>query len=233
MVQWNCTEKNVVLKKGKCMPLFAKGCYTKCNEDYPYEVETTYQLKYYISSALISIDYILEPDETMIGRFESKVHYYRYYVDNIFNFLGLINDRFVCKNSRDVDLTQKKKERIELNKHNYYFSEVEFGILVNKTPRNIIEHLDERNVKTMMVNRGVGGFNVIFEDSDPNMVAAINSNRKFYPYNLDLVNKKILFYNIQAGPDDIKEFEIDMLKMQDELKKLEQYVNEFAVYLEL
>lgn len=227
-------RKNIVLKKkGKCVPLFVKGCYARCNEDYPYEVETTYQLKYYISSALISIDCILEPDETMIGRFVSKVHYYRYYVDNIFNYLGLINDRFVCKNSRDVDLTQKKKERIELNKNNYYFSEVEFSILVNKTPRNIIEHLDERNVKTMMVSRGVGGFNVIFEDSDPNMVAAINSNREFYPYNLDLVNKKILFYNIQAGPDDIKEFEIDMLKMQDELKKLEQYVNEFAVFLEL
>ena len=43
----------------------------------------------------------------------------------------------------------------------------------------------------------------------------------------------MLFYNIQAGPDDIKEFEIDMLRMQDELKKLEQYVNEFAGFLEL
>jgi hypothetical protein len=85
----------------------------------------------------------------------------------------------------------------------------------------------------MMKSRGVGGFNVIFEDSDPNMVATINANREFYPYNLDLVNKKILFYNIQAGPDDIKEFEIDILKMQDELKKLEQYVNEFAGFLEL
>jgi hypothetical protein len=91
--------------------------------------------------------------------------------------------------------------------------------------RNIIEHLDERNVKTMMESRGVGCFNVIFEDSVPNMVVAINANREFYPYNLDLVNKKILFYNIQARPDDIKEFKIDILKMQDELKKLEQYVN--------
>ena len=168
-----------------------------------------------------------------MGRFENKVQYYRYYVDNVFNFLGLINDRFVCKNSREVDLTQIKKERIELNKNIYHFSEVELGILVNILPSNIIEHLDERNVKTMMENRGVGGFNVIFEDSDPNMVAAINANREFYPYNLDLVNKKMLFYNIQAGPDDIKEFEIDMLRMQDELKKLEQYVNEFAGFLEL
>lgn len=36
VVQWSCSEKYIdVLKKGKCMPLFAKGCYAKCNEDYP------------------------------------------------------------------------------------------------------------------------------------------------------------------------------------------------------
>lgn len=58
-------------------------------------------------------------------------------------------------------------------------------------PRNIIEHLDERNVKTMMESRGVGGFNVIFEDGDSELVAAITSHREFYPYNLDLVNRKV------------------------------------------
>jgi hypothetical protein len=30
-----------------------------------------------------------------------------------------------------------------------------------------------------------------------------------------------------------KEYKIDIIKMQDELKKLEQYVNEFAGFLEL
>lgn len=48
MVQWSCSEKYIdVLKKGKCMPLFAKGCYAKCNEDYPYEVETNICQKIY------------------------------------------------------------------------------------------------------------------------------------------------------------------------------------------
>ncbi len=42
----------------------------------------------------------------------------------------------------------------------------------------------------MMESRGVGGFNVIFSDSDSDMVDAVTSHREFYPYNLDLVNKK-------------------------------------------
>ena len=62
-------------------------------------------------------------------------------------------------------------------------------------PRNVIEHLDERSVKTIMESGGVGGFNVFFEDSDPEMINIIKSNREFYPYNLDLINKKVLFYN--------------------------------------
>ena len=120
---------------------------------------------------------------------------------------------------------------IALNRRNYQFLEHDFDILSNKMPRNIIEHLDERNVKTMMESRGVGGFNVIFSDSDSDMVDAVTSHREFYPYNLDLVNKKMLFYNIQAKADDVKEFDIDILKLQSELRMLQQYVNDFASFV--
>lgn len=214
------------------MPLFAKGCYFNSSEDYPYEVETTYQLKYYTTSALISIECILEPIDVMASKFEFIVQYYRYYVDSLFYFLGLINDRFIYKyNKADEDLRRKKEERIKLNRNNYQFQDEEFIIICNKMPRNIIEHLDERNVKTMLASSGVGGFNVIFEDSDSNMVAAIKSNRKLYPYNLDLKNKKVLFYNIQAKLEEEKEIDIDIFKLQGELRKLEKNVNDFAVFL--
>ncbi len=69
------------------MPLFAKCCYINSIEDYPYEVETTYQLKYYIPVALISIGCILEPIDVIIIKFENIVQYYRFYVDNLFYFL--------------------------------------------------------------------------------------------------------------------------------------------------
>lgn len=83
----------------------------------------------------------------------------------------------------------------------------------------------------MLESSGVGGFNVVFEDRDSNMVAAIKSNRKLYPYNLDLKNKKVLFYNIQARLEEEKEIDIDIFKLQGELKKLEKNVNDFAVFL--
>ena len=128
-------------------------------------------------------------------------------------------------------MQEKKKERVVLNKNNYQFTEQEFSILSNKIPRNIIEHLDERNVKTMIESKGVGGFNVIFEDSDTDMVAAITSHRELYPYTLDLVNKRMLFYNTQAKLDDVKEFDIDILELQRELRKLKQNINSFAEFV--
>lgn len=79
------------------MLLVARGFYIDSGEERSYEVGTTYQLKYYVSSALISIDYILSSVEEMMGRFENKVEYFRYHIDGLFNFLGLINDRFFCK----------------------------------------------------------------------------------------------------------------------------------------
>lgn len=41
----------------------------------------------------------------------------------------------------------------------------------------------------------------------------------------------MLFYNIQAKADDVKEFDIDILKLQSELRMLQQYVNDFASFV--
>ena len=159
------------------MPLINRGVYSRSGEDYSYELETTYQLKYYISSALISIDCILESEDAMVNRFE--------------------------------------------NKSNYQFEESKFVILSNKIPRNIIEHLDERNMKTIMDRKGAGGFNVLFKDSNSKMEESIRTNRMMYPYILDLVNNKVLFYNAQAKQDEMKQFEfgkIEPICISDKLK---------------
>ena len=36
----------------------------------------------------------------------------------MFYFFGLINDRFICKGNKADDLSQKKAERIDLNRNN-------------------------------------------------------------------------------------------------------------------
>ena len=199
------------------------------DEDYSYEVETTYQLEYYISAALISIDCIQNPVEEMTKKFLNRVQYYHYYVDNLFRFLGLINDRFIYKKVKnDEYLAEEKKSRVESNKRNYLFDEQKFAILSKKMPRNIIEHLDERNLKTVQEERGVGGFNVIFIDSSPEMVKSIKKNVKLYPYYLDLVEGKVVFYNIQAGQEKEKMLEVSIDKVQEELELLGQNVKSFA-----
>jgi len=41
----------------------------------------------------------------------------------------------------------------------------------------------------------------------------------------------MLFYNTQAKLDDVKEFDIDILKLQRELQKLKQNINSFAEFV--
>jgi hypothetical protein len=41
----------------------------------------------------------------------------------------------------------------------------------------------------------------------------------------------MLFYNIQAKADDVHEFDIDILKLQNELRKLQKCVNDFADFV--
>ena len=201
------------------MPLLAKGVFIHNIQDYPYEAEATYHLKYFISSALITLDLILNPDCQLIGRFDNSARYYRYHLDHLFYFLGQINDRLIYKPGYNSTFI-KKQEYVNLNRNNYHFSEQEFPIISNKIPRNLIEHLDERNLTTLSQKRGVGGFNVIHPDSAPDMVASIKSNRNLYPYNLDLIEKKVLFFNAQEKDPRLKQFDIDINELKSELIKL-------------
>ena len=207
------------------MPLLAEGAFVHNVQDYPYEAEATYHLKYFISSALITLDLILNPDHQLIGRFDNSARYYRYHLDHLFYLLGQINDRLIYKPGRDAALNIIKQEHVNLNRNNYRFSEQEFPIISNKIPRNLIEHLDERNLTTLTGKRGVGGFNVIHPDSDPDMVASIKSNRDLYPYNLDLIERKVLFFNAQEKDPSLKQFDIDINELKSELIKLSHNVN--------
>ena len=84
------------------MSLMMPGVYIGEVEEKSYEIATTYQLSYYVSSALITLDLIRDPDEDMLGRFSCVARYYRYYVDHLFYLLGQISSRFMKKGSRKM-----------------------------------------------------------------------------------------------------------------------------------
>ena len=207
------------------MPLAANGLFLK-TADYTYEVEVTYQLKYIIRSALIALNHINSPKDFIIDEFPNFVQYYRFYLDHIFYLLGQINDRFIEKWTRDDELREIKHEHIFLNRENYRFTEDEFIIISKKSPRNLIEHLDERNLSIIKDKHIVGGFNVIFPESDRGLIESVKHNREYYPYVLDLIEYKVYFYDSQAKDSNASVFDIDLKQLNAELIKLEQRVND-------
>lgn len=213
------------------MPLAINGVFLK-NADCTYEVEATYQLKYLISSALIALEHINSPKDFMIDEFPNPVHYYRFYLDHIFYLLGQINDRFIEKWIKDDELREIKHEHILLNRGNYRFTEDEFKIISKKSPRNLIEHLDERNLSIIKDKHIVGGFNVIFPESDRGLIESVNNNRDCYPYILDLIENRVYFYDSQAKGSGASTFDIDLEQLKAELLKLEQRVNDIDQFLQ-
>lgn len=203
------------------MSLMMPGVYIGEVEEKSYEIATTYQLSYYVSSALITLDLIRDPDEDMLGRFSCVARYYRYYVDHLFYLLGQISNRFVKKESDD---------RIERNRRNYQFSEETFKIISDKDPRNLIEHLDERNFEIANAYGGVGGFNVVRVGSSPAVVESVTKNRNHYPYTLNLIENKVMFYDLRAD-GKIHIYDVDLQDLEAELLMLQKNIEDFKSFL--
>lgn len=208
------------------MPLLADGVYIQ-DDDYNFEIAVTYQLKYLVETALLSLDLIESPDNIAVKKFVNRAQYYRFYLDHLFYCFGQINDRFVMKYVKDQKVQMIKAEYIKLNRTNYRFTEEQFEILSKKLPRNIIEHLDERNLATIKKRSAVGGFNVISENSDLEMIESINKFPECYPYTLNLINKTVIFYDIQQKQSCKKKFIIALLQLRNELEELKENIEQF------
>ena len=130
--------------------------------------------------------------------------------------MGQISNRFI--------ITQKDKglvlERKKMNLQNFNFSTDAFPILSDKRARNMIEHIDEYNQTIISEHRGVGGFNLIDEDAQEELIKILETTKNIHPYTLNLKNKELY---IRYKDDDII-IKIDDLKC--ELTKLQTNVNE-------
>lgn len=217
------------------MSLMMPGVYDGEVGEKPFEAATAYQLSYYVSSALITLDLIQNPDENMMGRFPYVARYYRYYVDQLFYLLGQISSRFMKKRKqKDECKTEhnecnEQNERNERNRRNYEFSKDTFKILSNRKPRNLIEHLDERNIRITNAYGIVGGFNVVREGSPPDVVESVTKNRKNYPYTLNLIDGKVMF--CEPKSDQITTYDIYLKDIETELLMLQKNIEDFKSFL--
>ena len=196
------------------MPLITNGVYIGC-DDRGYEAETSYYLNFQIVSALASLKKI-ESFNDNYG-WENLCQYYHYYTDHLLFSIGQIANRFQV-NNKD---SEKEKERKNLNRGNYQFSEDRYPLLSDKKARNVVEHIDEYNHKIIENNRGVGGFNLIDASTDSALVDILRTNRHTHPYTLDLLSHELF---IRRNNEDLT---ISLEKLKSELLTLRESVKSF------
>lgn len=197
------------------MPLATNGVYLY-QGDRAYEVEVTYYLKFQILSALASIARINDYDPRFT--WDNRCQYYHYYCDHLLYSIGQISNRFISKDKEKQNL----KERKRLNCCNYRFTETEFPILSDKRARNTIEHIDEHNRMIIESRNGVGGFNLIENETKSDLVKELKSKRSIYPYILDLLNSEILIYRKNA-----EEINLSLVELKAELLRLQKSIEAF------
>lgn len=167
------------------MPLDENNVYIEGNEK-PYEAESAYYLNFQIVSALFSLDRMQSrPDDDY---WENRCQYYHYYSDHLLYSLGQIINRFVITD-KDKDMVLERKQK---NRMNYRFYKETYPILSDKRARNMVEHIDEYNQKIIQENKGVGGFNLIDNEANEDLVEVLRSKRNLHPYTLDLLRGELL-----------------------------------------
>lgn len=187
------------------------------DDDRPYEFETNYYLHFQIVSALMSTNFLTDPQNEMLAVFENKAQYYHYYLDHLLYSMGQISERFrtVSKPKSDkIDFN----ERREKNRKHYDFNESIYPILSNKDYRNTIEHIDEYNINTIITQKGVGGFNYIDMETPEALRQTLLSNRHNHIYTLDLLSGNVYITRnkaeIKTGNDSELSFSINELRIE-------------------
>lgn len=142
----------------------------------------------------------------------SKVQYYHYYTDHLLFSLGQISNRFVLK-KEEKELYKKRKK---LNRMNFDFSEEKYPLLSSKRARNVLEHIDERDMDTILEDGSVGGFNLIDIEADEKFVRIITKGRTRYLYSLNLQRNEIWLYDRKNDAT----IDISLEKLEEELQSL-------------
>ena len=201
------------------MPLDANGMYA-LGADRPYEAESAYYLNYQIFSALVSLDFLNKaPDDSV---WENRCQYFHFYTDHLMFSIGQIANRFVIT-KQDDHLTEERKKQ---NRQNFQFTDDEYPILSNKLPRNTIEHIDEHDQGIIQTYRGVGGFNLIDDQTKPDLIVFFRNNTHTHPYTLDLLQRKLF---IRRGENDLvvdlDALKKELLSLQGKAKHFQQIVS--------
>lgn len=200
------------------MALIPGGIYC-VDENTPYDYEANYYLDFQIFSALKSLDYLNSKCEE--SEWKNKCQYYHYYTDHLLYSIGQISNRFII-GKFDNSFTQNRKNA---NRRNFEFDEDKYPIISDKSARNMVEHIDERNQDIIKNHNGVGGFCLIDVDTNSELVDKLKNKKATQPYTLDLINKELLIRNKE---DDLV---ISLDALRTELATLQKSVQALFAFV--
>lgn len=190
-----------------------------------FEAENAYYLKYNIEKAIFALNMILEqkPDFNI---FSNNIVYYHTFLDLLIEALGQISSRF-NKNNKKYKTDEKYKDVINLNISNYDFTYDNYPNLSIRKVRNFVTHINEYNIDFINENSSVGGFNVIFNDSDVEFIDALKDKKK-HNNTLDLRNN--IYYVTSANGKEyklfIKEVKIELTNLKERNDIIYGYVTD-------
>lgn len=206
------------------MPLADNGVYyepTSKNEKL-YEFENCYYLCYHTTAAIASIKYLMDGDPEK-APFSTTTQYYHYHTDHLLFAMGQIHTRFFPKR----DMHNKKNDKIrESNRLNYQFNKDSYPILCEKSYRNALEHLEERNWDTIRKFDKCNGFNVIDDKYTAEDLGFSEYNLSF-SYTLDLAKHAIIIKKRS------KPISLSLDDLLEELLRLNAIVHSHWTYLTL
>lgn len=186
--------------------------------------ESAYYLKFNSEKALYAIDQLKREYEGV--SLADKCFHYHVYVDLLFEAIGLIYNRFVCTR-RNIPEDVLKLQL--MNRQQYKFDSNRFPLLHDKSFRNFIEHIDERDERLADSNNYFGTFNMIF--SGMNMDTRRDLLKIDKPQN-NLLNLEEMSYTIlESNGDTVEQKTISILQLETEIKEINKTSNILWNYL--
>lgn len=197
-------------------------------DDFKEHFETTYYLKYNIEKAIYSLNKIMNK-KVDYSDFSNRCVYYHFYIDNLLNSIGHIRRRFFNSNA--------KKERIERNRKEYNYLRADeqgnitcnYPVIGDNSIRNFVEHVDEKDEKLMSKGLYYGTFNVIYKGMNLQFKKELLDDQKKQNNLLNLLTKEYMILTVED--DIIKEYKLDLIELNKELKELKKINDEIWSFL--
>lgn len=180
-----------------------------------YQKESAYYIKYNSKKALYALSKIFNGDD--IENVEEKCFYYHVYIDLLFEAVGMIINRFKISNQ-----TGNRALQVDNNCKQYNFKKDEYPLLYDKSFRNFIEHIDERDEFLIDNNIYYGTFNLIYPKMDSKIKEGLLDSKKDQNnlLNIEKMTYTILDYNkLKNNKGKLNKKTIDLKKLEIEIKK--------------